>query len=767
MSSGPDRRRWPHVLLLVIVAMLSVGIALGSTAPVSSASPTSLATDWNTPGSLTIGTVTPQISGGDADVTITGTVTNQSTDPISPIITIGLGNRSLDTTTRLADWQSGNTTYLTNSVATATLPQLDPSDQTNWSVRIPKSALPQDNSYASLPMVVSVSSAGGPVLRSVRSSLQVVTADSVTPSLAIDWVVLLTLPADPALFGPSGGQRTQAWQKAIGSGSTIDQLLTALAGQPVIWLVDPRLVTEPVAQDDNLPAVAVSPTNPATPTSPAGATTSASPTSTPATGTEPTASTPTATTAPPSTGDAVETEMTALRARLQSTTDGGQQKIWWTPLDDPDLSGLLASGDQGALKRAISPALPQDLRAISDTVVAAPVEAQPAQKLTQLSTTWTAAQGTAPVLLQPDRVVTNSGLVTTATRRATGTNGIVLYDETLSSLLSSPDPSGEGAASAHLLAYTLAIYLQGPGNQRSMAALVPRHLTLKPAALAGRLTAVRDAAWTADQTGDQATAAIATSPTAQLRATPSQGTPYPTPGRTTITAILLEGVEQQRRRLTGFGTVLVDGDADIAARSAALDTTLSTRWRASSPSAAEALRLASTATSGLLARVAVSPGNVNFFADSGQLSVTVTSTLTRAVQGVQLTLIPRRAILQVENPTQALDLGVTGRTTTRFRVQALAQGQVPVDATLSTPGGLVLGSPDGQSTQVQVDVRPTASWIYWVLGSLGGIVFIIGLIRAVRRGPRTAEHLDPSARTPRDAVVTVTPAPLIDDDEEE
>ena len=79
----------------------------------------------------------------------------------------------------------------------------------------------------------------------------------------------------------------------------------------------------------------------------------------------------------------------------------------------------------------------------------------------------------------------------------------------------------------------------------------------------------------------------------------------------------------------------------------------------------------------------------------------------------------------------------------------------------------MLGSPDGQSTQVQVDVRPTASWIYWVLGSLGGIVFVIGLIRAVRRGPRTAEQLDPSARTPSDAVVTVTPAPLIDDDEEE
>ena len=772
MSSGPDRRPWLRALLLAIVtAVLSIGVGFSSGATASSAVPASLAADWNTAGALTIGTVSPQISDGTTDVTVTGTVTNQSADPITPVITIGLGNRPLDTTTRLADWQSGDTTYLTNSVGTVTLPRLAASGRAPWSIQIPKSAIPQGNSYASLPMLVSVSSLGGPVLRSVRSSLEVVTTSTVTPSLAVTWVVPLTLPDDPALFGPTGDARTQAWQQAIGSGSTIDQLLTSLAGQPVTWLVDPRIVTEPVAQDDNLPTTTTTPTGTATPTTePTNqATTSAAsdgaPTSTAPTGSATPA--PTTTTAPPATGDGIEAQMTALRTRLQAAMETGQQKIWWTPLDDPDLSGLLASGDKAALKRALSPALPEDLRALSETVVAAPAEAQTARRLTELTTTWTTARGSAPLLIQPNRVVTGTGLVMTATRRVAGTGGLLLYDETLSSLLSTPDSSGEGAASAHLLAYTLALYLQGPGNQRSIAALVPRHLTLQPAALAARLTAARDAAWTVDRTGEQTMTALAAGPATEVRDTPTEGTPYPTPGRTAITAVLLESVEQQRRRLTGFGTILVDAETDIAARTAALDTTLSTRWRTGPSRAVETLRLASTATSSLLARVAVSPGNVNFFADSGQLSVTVTSSLTRAVQGVHLTLTPRRAILQVEDPTHTLDLGVAGRTTTRFHVQAVAQGQVPVDATLSTAGGLVLGSPDGQSTQVQVDVRPTASWIYWVLGSLGGIVFVVGLVRAVRRGPRTAAHLDPSARTPSDAVVTVTPAPLIDDDEEE
>ena len=783
MSSGSTRRSWLRVLLAALIALLAIGVTLGTGLPTSLAMSAASAADWNTAGSLTIASVSPQISDGTSDVTVTGTVTNQSGADLMPVITIGLGTRSLDTTARLAEWQSGDTTYLTNSAASTTLPQLGASARANWSIKIPKSAIPQGNSYANLPMLVSVSSAGGPVLRSIRSSLQVVTATSTSPSLAITWLVPLTLPANPTLFGPTGEARTQAWDKAIGSGSDIDRLLTALDGQPVTWLVDPRILTEPVAQDDNLPTATASPTT-ATPTTgssaaptatstsatgqpSSAATTSAGSSSTGSPTSTPVPSTTTTTTAPPTSSDPIENAIAALRARLQATVEGGQQKIWWTPLDDPDLSGLLASGDTTALKRAVSGAVPDDLRTLSDTVVADPVEALRAQQLTKLSSVWTTARGSAPLVIQPGRVVANTGLVTTATRQSSGTSGLLLYDETLSSLTSAPDPSGEGAASAHLLAYTLALYLQGPGNQRSIAALLPRNLTLQPAALSARLTAARDAAWTQDRTGEQTVAAFATSARAEVRDTPAEGTPYPTPGRSNVTAILLESIEQQRRRLTDFGTILVDAAPDITARVSALDTTLSTRWRASDASATRTLQLASTATDGLLSRVAVSPGNVNFFADSGQLSVTVTSSLTRAVQGVHLTLTPRRAILQVEDPTHTLDLGQAGRTTTRFRVQALAQGQVPLDATLSTPAGLVLGSPDGQSTQVQVDVRPTASWIYWVLGSLGGIVFVIGLIRAVRRGPRTAEQLDPSARTPSDAVVTVTPAPLIDDDEEE
>lgn len=786
------------------------------------------ASGWAQAGSFKIDRVTPTIATGSTDVVLSGTVTNRSEQTITPVISASLGDRPLNSTSRLQTWLAGSVDYVLTRQVSSTLTALGPSATEVWSVTIPKASLPRVGTVASLPLSLTVSDTGGPVLHTVRSTLEVATG-AVQRALGVTWVVPLTLPADPALFGPTGTARTQAWQRAVGTDSTVGRLLDALAGQPVTWLVDPRLVTEPVAQDDNLPALTTSPTPTATSTSsgtPTGAsssvgassggtssagagtatsaasgaatgtatqggTTSASASSTPtatssptATSTDttstvststaststasPTPSSTTDTTNPDTTTDPVAASIGALRERLSALRTTTQQ-IWWTPPGDPDLAGFLAtSGSQGTLRRTVATSLPQELSAISTEVVAAPATALTRASLTTLGTTWSAARGTAPVVLQPGRIIDGSGLVTTSTRRADNTRGLVLYDETLSSALAGTADDGEGVATSRLLAYTMALYLQGPANERTLAALVPRSLTITPSQLADRLTAVRSADWVGDRTGAQTLTATASSPKVTVRDTPTSGTPYPTPGDSPVTHAVLARVEGERRRLAEFGSILLNSADDITARIAALDDTFSTRWRAEKGSGTAMLDLAVKATDGLLSRVAVSPGTVNFFADSGQLSVTVTNTLNREVRDVELTLTPRRAILRVDQPTRSLALGANGRATVRFAVTALAQGEVPIDAATTTPHGLELGTTDGQSSQLQVNVRPTSSWIYWVLGVLGGIVLVIGLIRAVRRGPRSAQELDPSAPTPKDAVVTVTPArPISDTDEDE
>ena len=83
-----------------------------------------------------------------------------------------------------------------------------------------------------------------------------------------------------------------------------------------------------------------------------------------------------------------------------------------------------------------------------------------------------------------------------------------------------------------------------------------------------------------------------------------------------------------------------------------------------------------------------------------------------------------------------------------------------------------LGGPD-VATQLTVNVRPTSTWIYWVLGIVGGLVLVVGLMRSLRKGPRqTTVGPDDAGPTPADAIVAAAPArdadrPELDPDDPE
>ena len=63
----------------------------------------------------------------------------------------------------------------------------------------------------------------------------------------------------------------------------------------------------------------------------------------------------------------------------------------------------------------------------------------------------------------------------------------------------------------------------------------------------------------------------------------------------------------------------------------------------------------------------------------------------------------------------------------------MSSGQVSVDARLSTPTGLGLGASDDAPTQLEFTVRPTGSWLYWVLGAVAGPILVIGVYRSLRK----------------------------------
>jgi len=139
--------------------------------------------------------------------------------------------------------------------------------------------------------------------------------------------------------------------------------------------------------------------------------------------------------------------------------------------------------------------------------------------------------------------------------------------------------------------------------------------------------------------------------------------------------------------------------------------------------------------------VRINPTEVNFLAQEGLIQITVVNELPVTVQDLQLELEPGNARLRIIEAPDAVTIGPMSRATVQFRAEAVAAGEVPVRATLSTPGGLTIG----EAQDVGVQVRPTGIWIYWLLGGLAGVILILGLTRALRRpAPTSATRQEPS-----------------------
>jgi hypothetical protein len=129
---------------------------------------------------------------------------------------------------------------------------------------------------------------------------------------------------------------------------------------------------------------------------------------------------------------------------------------------------------------------------------------------------------------------------------------------------------------------------------------------------------------------------------------------------------------------------------------------------------------------------------VNFFADRGVMQVTVVNDLEVPIHDVRLTLTPGQPRLRIDSQPGLLRIGAKARATVPLRVTSIAAGLVNVDALLTTPNGTALG----QDTSVKVRVQPPATWIYWGLGGLAGVILVLGTQRSLRRGSTRASRPD-------------------------
>lgn len=779
-------------LLALLLGLFALGSPLGiPTAAADSSSSVRVSLNANLPA----------VSASGQTVAVTGIITNTGPTGLShAVVHVSVGSQLLDTRTAAERWMTGKLIVPTTQKASADAGPLGAGSSTPFSVTVPGKKLKFSYGLASLPLTVTVTdgaTAAASAIRGMARSTLHLQNTPVHAPLQVSVVIPLTLPADPDLFGPSGAARAAAWERAIGPGSPVQQTLDAFAGQPVIFAVDPALLNPPAAADDNVPAISVSPapsgsatssgsaqSGPASrsssgtgstpePTSTASGNPSGTSTTNGSTGgasdTSDTGSGPassgssTATsgasttpssgssTAPPSTPQGrINTVVDALTARLTSLD--ATQSVWWLPADDPDLTALQQLGTAGKelMERDFARPLPGSVEAVGGNRLVWPTGDLSGPAAASLTKELAARSKHPAVALLPRRAVSDSS--TTATHRATATSGVLTYDEQLSKAFSTPSTS-PGTQTSRLLTQTLALYQQSPGTPRSVALVAPRAGGADPAQLAAQLDALSAAHWVRLRTGTQTTAALRAAPMTSLLKTPRKSTSTPKVARAAITKAELNDVAASRRRLTALQSVLVGGDDVIPARKSALDVVGSTRWRGTPAKLAAVAERNTAAVTAMLHKLTIRSSTINFFADSGDISITIANELNRPVHDLQLQVQPRKYLIRVTDSVKKVDIDATSRATAHFHIEAVGAGTVPLDAVLRAPDGTPLTDADAPS-QLKINVHPTSGWIMWVLGVLAGLILAVGLWRAVRRGPRTAsEPAASDSPTPNDAIV--------------
>ena len=100
------------------------------------------------------------------------------------------------------------------------------------------------------------------------------------------------------------------------------------------------------------------------------------------------------------------------------------------------------------------------------------------------------------------------------------------------------------------------------------------------------------------------------------------------------------------------------------------------------------------------------------------------------MSNIRVEIQPGNGRLVVVKQPPPISVDGQRRTTIKVHVHAVAGRHGPVTARILTPSGLVMG----KTVMVQVHVRPTDTWAFWVIGVAAGLVFLVGLWRTIRRG---------------------------------
>lgn len=661
-------------LLLALLVLLPVAALPSAADPAPTAGDASDA-------DLTITSITTVVE-GDESATVRGTLTNPGTSTLTrpkvSLVPKDAGPHRSD----IAEWTRDSTPIDGTAVDSTTLEDVPAGGSTPFVLTVDATELIPDQSAGAA--WVSIQAAG----TAVHTFIGVHRRKEYVP-LRLLWGIPLLLPADRRLFDHRGAERDKAWQGAVGDDSRLAALTATPPAKDEAWLLDPTLVDAP--QD-----------------------------------------------APDSGISTAERTVRSERASaLRDQLVGPQTLV--LPDADADVAAGAGSATarrlvRGRVKEGVSVA--QQLGARSDVLW--PADGLATQ---QRATALDALRpGGGSTLLVPDSSLAPGSFTPTGATRTTGGTPLVVRDGPLSSLV-------EGLASAddvllarqQLVAETASVLSERAGTSRTLVIVPDRSATPDPEAWERLRDSTGAIPWLAE--GDLTTlldddvAAAAPERTPRTRSQIQAATKGDAPAPAVLTSQRAADLIHDTEAMFTFASVRADGPTWRREMTLAIRQLTSTRWRSDLPAYSILDKQLTTEVTLADDDLQVSSGDVNFFADTGRLQITIVNRTDVQLSHLVVRLVPDSPSLRIDGDPDPVTIGPDGRHTVTVNATALAAGQVPVQVSVATPDGEEIAVP----ATLHVKVRPTGAWIYRAIGGAALLLLAAGTWRTVRGGRRAPE----------------------------
>ncbi|ROS26244.1 DUF6049 family protein [Cellulomonas sp. PhB150] len=434
---------------------------------------------------------------------------------------------------------------------------------------------------------------------------------------------------------------------------------------------------------------------------------------------------------------------TGSKAWAQAMTAASTRHATFTlPWSDPDAAAV-AHADAGSLFQvAADHARRSDVLGAGRRTV---VWAAPGQNLDEETATMAAGADVVAAVTRTPAVGASSAVTHARMSTDEGSLDRLAPDGTLSALLSDPkavDPDATDATTAQRTLAELALVARENESSPGPVLLAPaRDQVPDPAAVRVVMTALRSAPW------------VQVDPVSTLLVGTASQVDVPANGKAAddeIPPAEVETLAAARDHAVGFSAVTADPATLLSGVDAETLAPLALAWRADLAGRTD---LAGNVVKEVAARtvgLSIAPlSDINVISAEAPIRPVVRNDLAVPAT-VQLVMTPRKACLQVD-PIDPVTIDAGSSATVVVHLEATANCDVTVTATLESPAGDVVAAPREFTARVSPTIESVGTY---VVGALLVVGLILGIVRTVRRGQS-------ARRGARSASGPVPPLPVL------